>query len=146
MKKLLTCTLITTMISCFSYVNPSFADTQVKNDNVIKLDLKETDIFNLAYNNDLFLANNINLPTSETDCAGKQTTYSISGGVLGGIAGALLTFVGGLGLMRLSSGQNSLGIGYMTMVAMPVGALVGGLFGAFKGNDMAVNECNSNKK
>lgn len=146
MKKLLTYTLITSLITCFSYVNPSFADTQIKKDNIIQLDLKETEIFNLAYNNDLFLANNINTTTTEIDCAGKQTTYSISGGVLGGIAGALLTFLGGMWLASRSSGQNSLGIGYMTMAATPIGGLVGGIFGAFKGNDMAVNECNSNKK
>lgn len=49
----------------------------------------------------------------------------------------------------MASGPNqpSLGIIYTTIfLGVPVGALVGGLFGAFKGNDMAVNECNSNKK
>lgn len=141
MKKLLTYTLITTMISCFSYVNPAFADTQIKNENVIKLDLKGTNTFNLAYNNDqLFLANN------EIDCSGKQALYILSGGILGGIGGVLLTFVLGIGLASIS-GSNGEAIGYMTILSLPIGALVGALFGAFKGNESALSECNIlNKK
>lgn len=149
MKKLLTYTLITSLITCFSYVNPSFADTQVKNENIIKLDLNETKVFNLAYNNDLFLANNVNTTTNEMDCSGKQNLYILSGGFLGGIGGALLAWLLGLGLASSASvlNQPSLEILYTTIfIGVPVGALVGVIFGAFKGNDMAVNECNSNKK
>lgn len=65
MKKLLTYTVITTMISCFSYVNPSFADTQVKNDNVIKLDLKENNTFNLALTDKILSENNKSIPNNE---------------------------------------------------------------------------------
>lgn len=140
MKKLLTYTLITTMISCFSYVKPSFADTQIKNENVIKLDLKETNTFNLVYNSDLFLANNMNSNINEIDCSGKQALYILSGGVLGGIGGLILTFVLGIGLASVS-GRNGEAVGYMTILSLPVGGLVGALFGAFKGNESALSEC-----
>lgn len=47
MKKLITYILIITMISCFSYANPSFADTQIKNENVIRLNKIDTQyVFN----------------------------------------------------------------------------------------------------
>lgn len=144
MKKLITYTLITTIISCFSYVNPALANTQIKNENVIRLDLKEANIFNLSYNNEqLFLANNISdLTISEIDCSKKRIQYSSIGALLGSF---VMTFMSVI-ISSIFFYNSYMVLPVSLIIDIFLGIILGAILGSFKGREIAIVECNINKK
>ncbi|MFN8670455.1 MAG: hypothetical protein U0457_00035 [Candidatus Sericytochromatia bacterium] len=151
-KKIILLVLITSILTNLNLNSYAYENNDFKNE-IIKQNSVNINLASFEFNSkEINFINNLESEKVINNNVNNQVLYTVLGIPLGAILGTAcifgLTFVLSSIASSLFPGpqQSGLAVGYIGAMLIPAGALVGGIYGGIKGNELALEEIKSNRK